>query len=206
MESKFEDLEISWRVDATDQQMAQLSAMTSRALRRARLIEGVELTVSAALMIFIIFGIWRKGTIAASLFGGLIVFTLLWSGWSRYRSRRVEWMADGASREAFLGTAVDRMRARAQRTMWSLVLMVPASLLAMFFSATLGNKPGLATRIATGSIGNVLLVGGLASMAATLAYLWLRLKDQQRQLHGLTAIFDNYRRESADDEGSHRRE
>lgn len=202
MDSDFDDLGSFWRAESTDQDAAHFAALSARALRRARLIEGVEIAISAALMIFIIFGIWRKGTIGASLFGGLIVIMLLWSGWSRFRTRRVEWLADGASREAFLSTAITRMRARAQRTTWSLVLMIPATLLGTFFSATLSDHTSAAARLASGALAGLLLGAGLASVAGTLVFLWLRLRDQRLQLQRLTGIFDHYRREGADDESA----
>ena len=164
--------------------------LPTRALTRARLIERAEFVLGGVLLLQIIFGAWSSGTFRSILFGTALILILLWTGRSRYRLRRTEWSA-GESSESFIDAELTRLRARQRRTFWSLVLMPPATVIALLFA---GGPDGDLWARATGLFSwSPSRLGALFSILAMVVWLAVLLRRQNAQLRRLAEMREEYR-------------
>lgn len=196
MDSEFDNLAHLWRGDAEEQDVGSFSELSKRAVRRAQWAERAEFAVVGALTLLILFGVWRQESLRSLLIGSTIIALLLWSSRTRYRLRRIEWSTDASDHESFLRSTIRRTRARARRTFWSLVLLVPATLLGMLFPSMAGNGAGSTGR-PTFQIASWSSLAALLSLAATFAYLVVRMQRQRNEHAQLTRVLNDYRREAS---------
>jgi hypothetical protein len=196
MNTEFDDdLSELWR-GSDDPGTEQVEALSERVLRRARWFERAELLVAAFLTIFLVFGIWRKFTLGSLVAGTLIILLLLWSARTRYRLRRIEWGAEERDLETYLEKQIQRSRARERRTWFDIALFGPATLLGMTFSVASkreGRPLGYHLIETLFTWSSVL---GLVVLAATIVYLFYRLRQQRAAVRQLTLVLADHQRET----------
>lgn len=197
--SDFDSLSQIWTEGALGQRPDELAALSDRALRRARLAERVELAITFVLVAGIVVSIAWQGHSSAMLVGTGVIALLLWSSYSRYRLRRVEWLADGSDREAFLQGAMRRTRARLRRAVLGLLLLPPAAILGTLFAHAASGRQGMDSLIARLSDG--LTPGGpttlgIVALLGIAVVLFVTIRQERRQLDRLTESFESYRREA----------
>ncbi|TGX54990.1 hypothetical protein E5A73_06000 [Sphingomonas gei] len=198
MAGEFDDLSELWR-GSVRHAADEVSALSERVLRRARWVERAELLVAACLTVFVVFGIWRKFTLGSLAVGVMILLLLLWSARTRYRLRRVEWGAEQGDRETYLEGQIRRYRARVRRTVFDLILFGPATFLGMTF-AMLRQRDGrpLGPHLAETLLSWSTLLG-VAVIAATIVFLFVRLRRQRAVIRQLADVLAGHRHESAID-------
>ena len=164
--------------------------LPTRALTRARLLERAEFVLGGLLLLQIIFGAWSSGTFRSIVFGTALTLILLWTGRSRYRLRRTEWSA-GESSENYIDAELTRLRARQRRTFWSLVLMPPATMLALLFAG--GAQGDIWARAAVLLSWSPSRLTALASILGMIVWLAILLRRQNAQLRRLAEMREEYR-------------
>lgn len=198
MHADVDDLARLWQQDDQESTLSVV-ALSQRAVRRARLIERVEMAVAGLLIALIAFAVWRKFSLETLLVAMAIIAFILWSTYTHYRLRRVEWGAEQRERQQFVEGQIVRYNARIRRTIFDLILFGPLSVFAMMFSSLRQSVEGRPLTHLLDHLWNWPTLLGLAAMGATVAYLVVRLRRQRQVVRRLTGSLVEYRREAAMD-------
>ncbi|NLS27611.1 hypothetical protein S2M10_26100 [Sphingomonas sp. S2M10] len=198
MHADVDDLARLWQQDDQESTLSVV-ALSQRAVRRARLIERVEMAVAGLLIALIAFAVWRKFSLETLLVAIAIIAFILWSTYTHYRLRRVEWGAEQRERQQFVEGQIVRYNARIRRTIFDLILFGPLSVFAMMFSSLRQSVEGRPLTHLLDHLWNWPTLLGLAAMGATVAYLVVRLRRQRQVVRRLTGSLVEYRREAAMD-------
>lgn len=198
MHADVDDLARLWQQDDQESTLSVV-ALSQRAVRRARLIERVEMAVAGLLIALIAFAVWRKFSLETLLVALAIIAFILWSTYTHYRLRRVEWGAEQRERQQFVEGQIVRYNARIRRTIFDLILFGPLSVFAMMFSSLRQSVEGRPLTHLLDHLWNWPTLLGLAAMGATVAYLVVRLRRQRQVVRRLTGSLVEYRREAAMD-------
>ncbi|MEO0870414.1 MAG: hypothetical protein AAFY19_00435 [Pseudomonadota bacterium] len=133
----FNDLQALWQTpDPVVQQRVEV--MSRRVLQRQRLLELAEILLGAGLLLLVMITALNVGTAMAALTGLGISLLIIYSAWSRSRSRRIEALIDVRGQHAYLVQLLIGARARLRRLVVGLALFVPGLVLGNLFSAATG--------------------------------------------------------------------
>lgn len=110
------------------------TTLFAKAVRRSIWSERIEILGSLALLSSVIYFIIRSGHADAILFGGAIIILVLYSTYSRYKSRRAEIKYFDNNRIAFLQTIIQVTTTRKNRAILGIYLLIPALFLGSMFS------------------------------------------------------------------------
>lgn len=132
----FSDLQELW--NTVDPAVTERVEVISRqVIRRQRIVETVEFLVGAALLGLVGLVTFNVGTPTAAVIGSAISLLIIYSGWSRYRLRRIEELVDVRGQHAYLTQLLVSKQARMRRLIIGLVSFIPGLVLGnMFASAT----------------------------------------------------------------------
>lgn len=198
MHADVDDLATLWQQD-DPQSTLRVMALSQRAVRRARLIERVEMAVAGLLIALIAFAVWRKFSLGMVLLATAIIAFILWSTYTHYRLRRVEWGAEQRERQQFVEGQIVRYHARIRRTIFDLILFGPLTFFGMLFSSLRQSADGRPLDHFVEHLWSWPTLLGLAAMIGTVAYLAMRLNRQRHVVRGLTRSLAEYRQEAAMD-------
>lgn len=196
MQADFDDLAQLWQQEDLHS-TGVVMALSQRAVRRARWIERAEMLVATLLIAAVSFAAWRKFSLGMLIVAAAIIAFVLWSTYTHYRLRRVEWGADQRERQQFVEGQIVRHRARIRRTIFDLVLFGPLSFFGMVFSSLRQSENGEPFGHFVDHLWTWPTLLGLGAMFVTVAYLTVRLNRQRHIVRRLTSSLAEYRQEAA---------
>lgn len=190
----FNDLQALWQTpDPVVEQRVEV--MSRRVLQRQRLLELAEILLGAGLLLLVMITALEVGSAMAALTGLGISLLIIYSAWSRFRSRRIEALIDVRGQHAYLVQLLIGARVRLRRLVVGLALFVPGLVLGNLFSSATGIsdeqiREFLNVSVPGGAIVGVTII--LATIVVPIAMLVRAIMRQRVRIKQLEIAIDGF--------------
>ncbi|GAB5349564.1 hypothetical protein [Alteriqipengyuania sp. 357] len=176
----FNDLQALWQTaDPVVEQRVEV--MSRRVLRSQRLLELAEIVLGAGLLLLVMITALNVGSAMAVSIGLGISLLIIYSAWSRFRSRRFEALIDVRGQHAYLVQLLISARVRLRRLAVGLALFVPGLVLGNLFSAATGISDEQLREFLHVSVPGGPIVGVSAMLATIIVPIVILVREIIRQ-------------------------